>query len=56
LVYDITVPVESESIERAQDAIRTARYHTWCIQILDADEPPPVVVSRIEVAADCCQQ
>jgi hypothetical protein len=56
LIYDIAVPVEAETIERAQDAVRTARYQTWCIQILDADEPLPIVVSRIEIAADCRQQ
>jgi len=56
LIYDITVPVEAEAIERAQDSVGAARYHTGCIQILDAYEPLPFVVSRIEITADCRQK
>jgi len=56
LIYDITIPVEAEAIERPQDSVGAARYYTWCIQILDAYEPLPVVVSRIEIAADCRQK
>jgi hypothetical protein len=48
--------MEAEAIERAQDSIGAARYHTWCIEILDAYEPLPVVVSRIEIAAHCRQK
>jgi hypothetical protein len=56
LIYDITVPVQTESIQSPQDAIRAAGHNTGCIEILDAQQPAAAVVAGIDIASDGCQK
>jgi hypothetical protein len=56
LIYDITVPVEAESLQGAQDAIRAAGHDARCIEVLDADQPAAAMMARIEIASDCRQK
>jgi hypothetical protein len=56
LIYDITVPVQAETFERAQDAISAAGYDARCVQVLDADEPAAAMVTCIEIASDRSQE
>jgi hypothetical protein len=56
LIYDITVPMEAESLQGAQDAIRAAGYYPGCIEILDTHEPTASMMAGIEKASDCRQK
>jgi hypothetical protein len=56
LIYDITVPVEAESLQGAQDAIRAAGHDARCIEVLDADQPAAAMMARIEITSDCRQK
>jgi len=52
LIYDFAVPVESETLQGAQNAIRTARYDAGSVEILDTHQPLAAVAAGIEVASD----
>jgi hypothetical protein len=56
LIYDFPIPVEAETLQGAQDAIRTARYDAGSVEILDPQQPLATVVAGIEVASDGCQK
>jgi len=56
LIYDITVPVQTEPLQRAQDAIGAAGYDARCVQVLDADEPAAAAGACIEIASDRSQE
>ena len=56
LIYDITVPVEAESLQGAQDSLRAAGYDPGRIEILDADEPLAAVMACVEIASGCRQK
>jgi hypothetical protein len=56
LIYDITVPVQAESIQSTQDAIHAAGHNTRCIEIFDAQQPAAAMVARIEKTSDRCQK
>ena len=48
LIYDITIPVEAETLQGAQDAVRAAGNQTWCIEVFDSDQPAAAVMACIE--------
>jgi hypothetical protein len=56
LIYDITVPVQTKTLQRAQNAIGAAGYNTGSVQVLDPNEPAAAVVARIEIAPDRSQE
>jgi hypothetical protein len=56
LIYDITIPVQTETLQRAQDPISAAGDHARCVQVLHADEPAAAVVACIEIASDRGQE
>jgi hypothetical protein len=56
LIYDITVPVEAESLQGAQNSLRAAGYDPRRIEIFDADEPAAAMMACVEIASDCRQK
>jgi hypothetical protein len=56
LVDDLAVPLQAESLQRAQDPVRTARDDAVSVQIFDPQQPLATVVAGIEVASDGRQE
>jgi len=56
LIYDITVPVQAEAFQGAENSLCATGYNTGRVEVLDADQPATTVVSRIEIASDGSQK
>jgi hypothetical protein len=56
LIYDITFPVQTEALQRAQNAIGAAGHDTRSVQIFDSNEPAATVAARIEITPNRGQQ
>ena len=56
LIYDITVPVQAEAFQSAENSVCATGYNTGRVEVLDADQPATTVVSRIEIASDGSQK
>jgi hypothetical protein len=56
LIYDITVPVQAEAFQGAENSPCAPGYNTGRVEVLDADQPATTVVSRIEIASDGSQK
>src|SRR5262249_17124339 len=50
LINDLAVPLETESLERAEDAVRAAGHDARRVEILHAHQPAAALVAGVEVA------